>query len=84
FQPADRFSIVPKLGMSHWRLEQDLTGFFLPPGLVDSSESGNDWIGRVSFEWHAGQRLRLYAAYTEAHYDFGDSTAPSFGFKFQF
>lgn len=89
FQPAERFSIVPKIGVSHWRLEtQDLPAFFfLPSQLGDrlgSVESGNDWIFRVSAEWRVTQRLHLYGAYTEAHYDFGDSTAPSLGFKFQF
>lgn len=89
FQPAERFSIVPKLGVSHWRLEtQDVPGLFFLPGplgdLLSSVESGNDWIFRVSAEWRVAQRLHLYGAYTEAHYDFGDSTAPSFGFKFQF
>jgi hypothetical protein len=89
FQPAERFSIVPKLGVSHWRLEsQDVPGLIFLPGplgdLLSSVESGNDWIFRVSLEWRVAQRLHLYGAYTEAHYDFGDSTAPSFGFKFQF
>ena len=88
FQPAERFSIVPKLGVSHWRLEtQDVPFFFLPGPLGDllsSTESGNDWIFRVSLEWRVAQRLHLYGAYTEGHYDFGESTAPSFGFKFQF
>jgi hypothetical protein len=88
FQPAERFSIVPKVGVSHWRLEtQDVPLFFLPSQLADflgSVESGNDWIFRVSVEWRVAKRLHLYGAYTEAHYDFGDSTAPSFGFKFQF
>jgi outer membrane protein with beta-barrel domain len=85
FQPAERFSIVPKAGVSFWDFE---TGDgFLPifgGQRTDFDSSGSDWIWRVSFEWHAGERLRLYGAYTEAHYDFGDSTAPSFGFKFQF
>jgi len=49
-----------------------------------ADESGNDLIFRVSLEWRVAQRLHLYGAYTEAHYDIGDSTAPSFGFKFQF
>jgi hypothetical protein len=87
FQPAERFSIVPELGVSRWHLDaEDVTGFPFFGGIqrTDYNDSGSDWIGRVSFEWHAAQRLRLYAAYTEAHYDFGDSTAASFGFKFQF
>jgi hypothetical protein len=89
FQPAERFSIVPRIGLSHWRLETEDFGpfIFLPSQLDDfvgSVDSGNDLIFRVSFEWRALQRLHLYAAYTEAHYDFGDSSAPSFGFKFQF
>lgn len=89
FQPAERFSIVPRIGLSHWRLETEDFGpfIFLPSqldALVGSVDSGNDLIYRVSFEWRALQRLHLYAAYTEAHYDFGDSSAPSFGFKFQF
>lgn len=86
FQPAERFSIIPKLGLSRWRLDTDDGADFLFFGSGDDEfhGSGHDWIGRVSFEWHAAQRLRLYGAYTEAHYDFGDSSAPSFGFKFQF
>src|SRR6185503_8632994 len=86
FQPAERFSIIPKLGLSRWRLDtDDGTDFFFFDSQDDEFHgSGHDWIGRVSFEWHAAERLRLYAAYNEAHYDFGDSSAPSFGFKFQF
>jgi outer membrane protein with beta-barrel domain len=86
FQPAERFSIIPKLGLSRWHLDvEDVTFLFFDDGGDDDFHgSGHDWIGRVSFEWHALERLRLYAAYTEAHYDFGDSSAPSFGFKFQF
>lgn len=86
FQPAERFSIVPKLGVSHWNLttEEGLAFPFLGSPLVGSDDSGNDWILRVSLEWRVAQRLHLYGAYTEAHYDFGESTAPSFGFKFQF
>ena len=86
FQPTERFSIVPKLGLSHWRLDtEDVPGLFFLGGLrVDSDESGNDWIFRVSAEWRVAERLVLYGAYTELHYDFGESTAPSIGFKFQF
>ena len=89
FQPADRFSIVPEIGVSHWRLEsvESRALFFLPKQLADylgSVETGNDWIFRVSAEWRIAQRLHLYGAYTEAHHDFGDSSAPSFGLKFQF
>ena len=86
FQPAERFSIIPKLGLSRWRLDTDdgADFFFFGSGDDEFHRSGHDWIGRISFEWHAAQRLRLYGAYTEAHYDFGDSSAPSFGFKFQF
>ena len=86
FQPAERFSIVPELGLSHWNLTTEETAIFsffgVPP--VGSDDSGNDWIFRVSLEWRVAQRLRLYGAFTEAHYDFGDSSAPSLGFKFQF
>jgi hypothetical protein len=86
FQPAERFSVIPKLGVSHWNLttEEDVAFGFLGSPLLDSNESGNDLIFRVSLEWRVAQRLHLYGAYTEAHYDIGDSSAPSFGFKFQF
>jgi hypothetical protein len=86
FQPTERFSIVPKLGLSHWRLDtQDFPGIFSLGGLsVASDEAGNDWIFRLSAEWRVAKRLHLYGAYTELHYDFGESTAPSLGFKFQF
>jgi hypothetical protein len=86
FQPVERFSIAPKIGLSHWNLttEEEVALSFFGIPLLESDESGNDLIFRVSFEWRVAQRLHLYGAYTEAHYDFGDSTAPSFGFKFQF
>jgi hypothetical protein len=83
FQPAERFSIVPKLGLSRWSVDADDGGLF---GSQDQEfhDSGHDWLARVSFEWHALRRLRIYGAYTLADYEFGDSSAPSFGFKFQF
>jgi hypothetical protein len=87
FQPAERFSIVPRLGVSFWDLKTDeeiLLPFIPGSRLLDFGESGSDLMFRVSFEWRVAQRLHLYAAYTEAHYDIGDSSAPSFGFKFQF
>ena len=84
FQPAERFSIIPRLGLSRWSLDTDDGINFFGSQDDEFHGSGHDWIGRVSFEWHVAERLRLYAAYTEAHYDFGDSSAPSFGFKFQF
>jgi Outer membrane protein beta-barrel domain len=85
FQPAERFSIIPELGVSRWHLDtEDGIGPFFGGQGVETSDSGSDLIGRVSFEWHVTERFRLYGAYTEAHYDFGDSTAPSFGWKFQF
>ena len=89
FQPTGRLSIVPKIGVSHWRLEsvESRALFFLPKQLADflgSVESGNDWIFRVSAEWRIAQRLHLYGAYTEVHDDFGNWSAPSFGLKFQF
>jgi hypothetical protein len=89
FQPAERFSIVPRIGLSRWRIETEDFGafFFLPSQLDDfvgEVDTGPDLIYRVSFEWRTLQRLHLYAAYTAAHYDFGDWSAPSLGFKFQF
>jgi hypothetical protein len=87
FQPAERFSIVPEVGVSFWDLKTDeeiLLPFIPGGGLLDFGESGSDLMFRVSFEWRVAQRLHLYGAYTEAHYDIGDSSAPSFGFKFQF
>ena len=86
FQPAKRLSIVPQLGVSFWDFEtEDGPGlFFLGSQRVDFDGSGSDWIARVSFEWDTAKRFRPYAAYTEAHYDFGKSRALSFGAKFQF
>ena len=87
FQPAKRLSIVPQLGVSYWDLEtEDGPGFFFfGSQRVDFDGSGNDWIGRVTFEWpKTTKRFRPYAAYTEGHYDFGESRALSFGARFQF
>lgn len=85
FQPHERFSIVPKLGVSFWHLDSEDGPFFLFGSLrANVDDSGSDLIWRVSAEWRAAQRLHLYAAYSDAHYDFGDSSGPSLGFKFQF
>ena len=85
FQPGERFSIVPKLGVSFWHLDTENGPFsFFGSQRVDFDDSGSDLIWRVSFEWRVATRFHLYAAYSDAHYDFGDSSSPSFGFKFQF
>jgi hypothetical protein len=85
FQPAERFSIIPKLGLSRWHLDtEEGDVLFFDTEDDDFHGSGHDWMARVSFEWHVKERLRLYGAYTVADYDFGDQSAPSFGFKFQF
>ena len=84
FQPTERFSIVPKVGVSFWNLQLDEIDFFSGTGLVHRNESGSDLLWRLSLEWRVAKRMHLYAAYSDAHYDFGDSSTPSFGFKFQF
>jgi hypothetical protein len=85
FQPGERFSIVPKLGVSFWDLHtEDGANFIFGSARADFDDSGSDWIWRVSGEWRVAERLHLYGAYSEAHYGFGDSSGPSFGFKLQF
>jgi hypothetical protein len=85
FQPGERVSIVPKLGVSFWRLDSEDGAFsFFGSQRVDFDDSGSDLIWRVSVEWRLAQRFHLYGAYSDAHYDFGDSSGPSFGCKFQF
>jgi hypothetical protein len=85
FQPSERFSIVPKLGVSRWHLDTEgVTNFLFGSNRAQVHDSGSDLIWRINGEWRVAQRLHLYAAYSAAHYSFGDSSAPSFGFKFQF
>ena len=85
FEPSERFSIVPKLGLSRWHLDAENGSSFIFGGArTDFHDSGSDLIWRVSGEWRVAPRLHLYAAYSAADYSFGDSSAPSFGFKFQF
>jgi hypothetical protein len=84
FQPGERFSIVPKLGVSFWELDTEDGPFFFLGNRPDVDDSGSDLIWRVSVEWRLAQRFHLYGAYSDAHYEFGDSSGPSFGFKFQF
>jgi hypothetical protein len=85
FQPSERFSIVPKLGVSRWHLDTESgTAFVFGSERADFHDSGSDLIWRVSGEWRVAERLHLYGAYSEAHYSFGSSSGPSFGFKFQF
>ena len=82
---ADRFNFVPELGVSHWDLDTtDLPSSFFGSVRGDIDDSGNDLIWRISGEWRVLTRMHLYASYSEARYDFGDLTGPSFGFKFQF
>jgi hypothetical protein len=84
FPLGERFSIVPKAGVSFWQLDTE-DGFFPFLGSrPDLNDSGSDFIWRVSVEWRLAQRFHLYAAYSDARYSFGDSSSPSFGFKFQF
>jgi hypothetical protein len=85
FQPGERFSIVPKLGVTFWHLDTEGgSGFIFGSGRAAFHDSGSDLIWRVSGEWRVGQRLHLYGAYSGAHYSFGESSGPSFGFQFQF
>jgi hypothetical protein len=85
FQTSERFAIIPKLGVSRWHVdaENGLNTIF-GGGRADLHDSGSDLIWRINGEWRVAQRLNLYAAYSEARYSFGDSSGPSFGFKFQF
>ena len=84
FQPSERFSIVPKLGVSRWHLDTESGTSFFGSERADVHDSGSDLIWRINGEWRVAERLHLYAAYSDAHYSFGDSSGPSFGFKFQF
>lgn len=84
FQPGERFSIVPKVGASFWHLDTEGGSGIFGSGRPDFHDSGSDLMWRVSGEWRVGERLHLYGAYSEADYSFGDSSGPSFGFKFQF
>jgi hypothetical protein len=85
FQPHERVSIVPKLGVSFWRLDSEEGAFsFFGSQRVDFDDSGSDLMWRVSVEGRLTQRFHLYGAYSDAHYDFGDSSGLGFGFKFQF
>lgn len=85
FQPSERFSIVPKLGVSRWHLDTESgSNFIFGSNRVDFHDSGSDLVWRINGEWRVAERLHLYAAYSQAHYSFGDSSGPSFGFNFQF
>ena len=85
FQPSERFSIVPKLGVSRWHLDTESgSNFIFGSNRVDFHDSGSDLVWRINGEWRVAERLHLYAAYSAADYSFGESSAPSFGFKFQF
>jgi hypothetical protein len=86
FQPGERFSVVPTLGVSYWDLDtEDGAGlFFLGSDRADFDSSGSDLVWRVSGEWRVAQRWYLCAAYSGAHYSFGDSYGLSVETKFEF
>ena len=82
---GERFNFVPELGVSFWDIDtRDLPSSFFGSRRGDLNDSGSDLLWRVSGEARVATRMHLYAAYSEAGYDFGDSTRLSFGFKWQF
>jgi hypothetical protein len=86
FQPNERFSVIPSVGVSFWDLDtQDGPGIlFLGSERADFDSSGSDPIWRVSGEWRYAQRWSFCAAYSRGHYSFGESSGLSFETKFQF
>jgi len=82
---GERFSFLPELGVSFWDIDtRDLPNSFFGSSRAGVSDSGSDLMWRISGEVRVATRMHLYAAYSEASYDFGDSTRLSFGFKWQF
>jgi len=84
-QLGERFSFLPELGVSSWKIDTaDVRNFIFGSSRRDVDDSGTDLMWRISGEVRVAQRMRLYGAYSAARYDFGDATRVSFGLKWQF
>jgi hypothetical protein len=82
FPVAERFRIVPEVGVTLWELRAVQSFFFQPSS--DQTFSGTDTVWRLAGEWQIGTTFGMYFSYTKAEFDVGNDSLGSFGMKVRF
>lgn len=71
------FSIIPKVGISHWRYTDRI-------GDNDFNVSGNDVFAELTAQYKISDFMQVYGSYAYNDYDLIDSNTSKVGFKFSF
>ena len=82
FPVAERFRIVPEVGVTFWELRASQSFFFQPSS--QRSTSGTDVVWRLAGEWLIGTTFGMYFSYTTAEFDVGNDSLGSVGMKVRF
>jgi hypothetical protein len=84
FPVAEKFRLVPTLGLSIWQLEavENPLLFFVP--FARRSTSGTDVAWRLAGEYYFSRRFGAYFSYSSTRPDFGSFSLLSLGMKIQF
>lgn len=84
FDLAEHFRIIPKIGISNWKLDSQ-EGALFNPGVEERLKfSGNETFAELGFEFPVNQLITISGAYRNINFDFGDAQSANVAVKFKF